>query len=55
MSRIHCEYNWWIGDDLENQAGMWQIFVCEGCMNQAMYKVNLKNDLLPSALTTFPN
>ncbi|KAK1785251.1 hypothetical protein P4O66_018648 [Electrophorus voltai] len=31
------------------KAGIRQIYLCEGFINQATYKVNLKENLLPSA------
>ena len=37
------------------KAGIRQICLCEGCMNQAKYKVVLGENLLPSTLTMFPN
>lgn len=38
-----------------SKAGIGQIRLCEGRMTQAMYKVILKENLLPSALSMFPN
>ena len=38
-----------------SKAGIGQICLCEGLMNQATYKVVLEEHLLPSALTMFPN
>ncbi|KAK1794284.1 hypothetical protein P4O66_011177 [Electrophorus voltai] len=37
------------------KQGIKQIFLCEGHMNQATYKTVLEENLLPSALTMFPN
>ena len=38
-----------------SKAGIGQICLCEGRMNQAKYKVVLEKNMLPSALTMFPN
>ncbi|KAM7391278.1 hypothetical protein PAMP_021978 [Pampus punctatissimus] len=38
-----------------SKAEIGQIRLCERCMNQATYKVILEENLLPSALTMFPN
>uniref|UniRef100_A0AAY5L5H5 Tc1-like transposase DDE domain-containing protein n=1 Tax=Esox lucius TaxID=8010 RepID=A0AAY5L5H5_ESOLU len=38
-----------------SKAGIGQICLCEGRMNQAKYKVILEEHLLPSALKMFPN
>ena len=38
-----------------SKAGIGQICLCEGRMNQARYKVVLEENLLPFALTMFPN
>ena len=35
--------------------GIGQICLCEGRMNQARYKIVLEENLLPFALTMFPN
>ena len=38
-----------------SKAGIRQICLCEGRMNQARYKVVLEKNLFPFALTMFPN
>ena len=38
-----------------SKAGIGQMRYCEGRMNEATYKVILEENLLPSALTMFPN
>ena len=42
---------WWCF----SKAGIEQFCLCEGRMNQATYKVVLEENLVPSALTMFPN
>lgn len=37
------------------KAGIRHICLCEWCMNQAIYQVVMEENLLPSALTLFPN